>query len=123
MTLPPPAQAARASEPGASATLPDQNRQQAFEQRYRAAYGTAAHPLASVAYDGVAAIAQSLQQGRSDALTGKALTRANGFAGAGGGFRLNGDGTNTRALAIATVRNKQVIILDPASSGTGGAGF
>lgn len=108
---------------GAWFAIPDRARQQAFEQRYRAAYGTAPHPLASVAYDAASAVAQLLQQGRRDALTGKALTRANGFRGAAGSFRLNADGTNSRSLAIATVRNQQVTILDPAPSSPGGAGF
>lgn len=53
----------------------------------------------------------------------RALTQNSGFQGANGVFRLRPDGTNERGLAVATVRNNQVIILDPAPSGFGGAGF
>ncbi|WGW05370.1 penicillin-binding protein activator [Tropicibacter oceani] len=108
---------------GAWFTLPNQAAQDAFNSRYAAAYGSAPHPLAGLAYDGVAAIGALAAQGRGDALTGAALTRSTGFTGVSGVFRLMSDGTNQRGLAVATVRNKQVVILDPAPSNFGGAGF
>lgn len=103
--------------------LPDPNLSAQFEQRYYAAYGQPAHPLAGLAYDGIAAIGALVGRGMSDALTVGALTQASGFAGVNGIFRLRPDGTNERGLAIAEVRNNQVIVIDPAPRSFGGAGF
>lgn len=114
------------SMPGAQGgyfTLPDTAAKTAFESRYKAQFGQDPHPLAGLAFDGIAAIGALVRQGRSDALSGRALTQNSGFQGANGVFRLRPDGTNERGLAVATVRNNQVIILDPAPSGFGGAGF
>ena len=61
--------------------------------------------------------------GQSDALTGQSLTRGQGFVGANGVFRLLPNGTNQRGLAVATIQNNQVVILDPAPRSFGGAGF
>ncbi len=114
------------SMPGAQGgyfTLPDTAAQSAFNSRYRAQFGQEPHPLAGLAFDGIAAIGALVRQGRSDALSARALTQSSGFQGANGVFRLRPDGTNERGLAVATVRNNQVTILDPAPSGFGGAGF
>ena len=103
--------------------LPDPGREAAFRRQYEAAYGSAPHPLAGLAFDGVAAIGALVRQGRSNALTGAALTQSAGFQGASGVFRLRPDGTNQRGLAVATVQNRQVVVISPAPSGFGGAGF
>ena len=103
--------------------LPDPARASAFRSQYQAAYGTAPHPLAGLAFDGIAAIGALASQGRSNALTGAALTQGAGFQGATGIFRLRPDGTNQRGLAVATVRNNQVVVISPAPGGFGGAGF
>ncbi|WP_343502871.1 penicillin-binding protein activator [Alloyangia pacifica] len=108
---------------GAWFTMPDQAMQRNFNARYRGSYGAEPHPLAGLAFDGVAAIGALVAQGRSDALTGRALTQAAGFQGTGGVFRLKSDGTNERGLAVATIQNNQVTILDPAPSSFSGAGF
>jgi hypothetical protein len=102
--------------------VPDQTLTAAFESRYRAAYGSDPHPLAALAYDGIAAIGALARQGRPDALSRAALTQGQGFQGTAGIFRLLGDGTNQRGLAVATVRNNQVVILDPAPRSFAGAG-
>ncbi len=103
--------------------LPDQAVQTQFESRYRAAYGVGAAPLAGLAYDAVQAVGSLVAQGRGDALTPAALTQGAGYAGATGIFRLRGDGTNQRALAVARIDNGQVTIVDPAPRRFGGAGF
>ena len=103
--------------------LPDTTLSTQFESRYRAAYGEAPHHLAGLAYDGVAAIAANVRAGRKDALTTGALTRGSGFAGVNGVFRLRPDGTTERGLAVATIRNNQVVVLDPAPRSFGGFGF
>ena len=102
---------------------PDMARVRAFEARYRAAFGEAPHPLAGLAYDGVSAVAANLRAGRRDAVTTAGLTQRAGFQGVTGVFRLNRDGSNTRALAVATIRGGQMVTLDPAPQGTSGAGF
>jgi hypothetical protein len=98
-------------------------REAAFRNRYEETYGSAPHPLASIAYDGIAAIGALAATGDRAALTKGSLTRASGFAGATGIFRLRPDGSNQRALAVARIVNNQVSIVDPApqSFGRGGS--
>jgi ABC-type branched-subunit amino acid transport system substrate-binding protein len=103
--------------------LPDPGLTRAFQARYAAVYGSDPHPIAGLAYDAVAAVGALLRQGRRDALTARALTQASGFVGTGGVFRLRPDGTTERALAVAEVRNGQVIVIDPAPRSFAGAGL
>ena len=103
--------------------LPDQGLNAAFENRYAAAYGDRPHPLAGLAYDGIAAIGALVAQGRSDALTKGALTAPQGFQGTGGIFRFLPNGLNQRGLAIAEIRNNQVTTLEPAPRSFGGSGL
>ncbi|MDF1729127.1 MAG: penicillin-binding protein activator [Sulfitobacter sp.] len=103
--------------------LPDPGASAAFRQRYQAAYGGDPHPLAGLAFDGIAAVGALVKQGNSNALSGSALTQGAGFQGATGVFRLRSDGTNERGLAVASIRNNAVVIIDPAPRAFGGAGF
>lgn len=103
--------------------LPDPNRNAAFASRYRQAYGAAPHPLAGLAYDGIAAIGALIQRGRSTPFSTASITQGAGFQGATGIFRFRSDGTNERGLAIASIRDRKVVVIDPAPSGFGGAGF
>ena len=103
--------------------LPDPGATTAFRQRYTAAYGSDPHPLAGLAFDGIAAIGALVKSGKSTALTGTSLTQGAGFRGATGIFRLRKDGTSQRGLAIATIRNKGVVVLEAAPQAFGGAGF
>lgn len=102
-------------------TLPDPAAVAGFEGRYAAAYGSAPHTLASLGYDGIRAIAETV------AATGRVgpadLTASPGFQGAAGVFRLLPDGTNQRALAIAQVVENQVAIVDPAPRRLGAPGL
>ena len=103
--------------------MPDPALYQQFQSRYRAAYGEAPHPISGLAYDGIAAIGALVKSGKSNALSGSALTQGAGFAGVNGIFRLRGDGTNERGLAIAQIRNNQAVVIDPAPRSFAGAGF
>ncbi|KCV82904.1 branched-chain amino acid ABC transporter periplasmic component-like protein [Actibacterium atlanticum] len=103
--------------------LPDPALNAQYNSRYQAAYGEQPHPVSGLAYDGIAAIGALVRQGKSDALTAQALTQASGFAGVNGVFRLRPDGTNERGLAVAEIRNNQVVVIDPAPRSFGGAGF
>lgn len=101
--------------------LPDPAASAAFEARYQAAYGEPPHVLAGLGYDAIRLIAEaSLATGR---LGPSDLSAASGFTGANGVFRLNGDGTNSRGLAIASIVESQVSIVDPAPTGSGGPGL
>jgi ABC-type branched-subunit amino acid transport system substrate-binding protein len=103
--------------------LPDPGKSQAFAAHYSAAYGSAPHPIAGLAYDGIAAIGALVKSGKSNALTGAALTQGAGFQGASGIFRLLPNGTNQRGLAVAQIRDKKVVVIDPAPRSFGGAGY
>lgn len=103
--------------------LPDPSLFQQFTSRYMAAYGEAPHPIAGLAYDGIAAIGALAKQGQATALTGAALTQPQGFVGVSGIFRLRSDGTNERGLAVAKISNNQVVVIEPAPRSFGGAGF
>lgn len=102
--------------------MADAGREAAFRNRYEATYGKAPHPLASIAYDGIAAIGALAATGDRGALTRSSLTRSSGFAGATGAFRLRADGSNQRALAVARIMNNQVSIVDPAPLAFGRGG-
>ncbi|MEF3048349.1 penicillin-binding protein activator [Pseudotabrizicola sp. L79] len=103
--------------------LPDPNLYQQYQSRYQTAFGEAPHPISGLAYDGIAAIGALVKQGKANALTGAALTTGAGFVGVNGIFRLRSDGLNDRGLAVAQIRNNQVVIIDPAPRSFGGAGF
>ncbi len=103
--------------------LPDPAIYQQYVARYQAAYGEAPHPISGLAYDGIAAIGALVKRGNANALTAQALTQGSGFVGVSGVFRLRGDGTNERGLAVAQISNNQVTIIDPAPRSFGGAGF
>lgn len=104
-------------------TLPDVGRSTLFANRYAATFGENPHPLAGLAYDGIAAIGALIASGNDQALTRAALTTPQGFQGTSGVFRLLPSGLNERALSVATFQNNQVVILDPAPSRFGRAGF
>lgn len=103
--------------------LPDRARSEAFKARYQAAYGQQPHPIGGLGYDGIMAIGTLVKSGNKNALSAAGLTSGAGFDGASGRFRLRADGTNERALAIATIRDKQVVEIDPAPRTFIGAGF
>ncbi len=103
--------------------LPDPDLQGQFASRYQAAYGEPPHPIAGLAYDGIAAIGALVGAGKADALTVEALTQPSGFIGVNGIFRLLADGTNERGLAVAQIQDKQVVVIDPAPRSFGGAGL
>lgn len=103
--------------------LPDPGLTAQFEARYAAAYGTPPHPIAGLAYDGIAAVGALVRTGNPNALSAAALTQGSGFAGVNGIFRLRPDGTNERGLAVASIQNAQVVVIDPAPRSFGGAGL
>jgi ABC-type branched-subunit amino acid transport system substrate-binding protein len=113
----------RGSAQGGVFALPDQALNASFENRYAAVYGSRPHPLAGLAYDGIAAIGALVAQGNANALTKNALTTRQGFQGTGGIFRFLPNGLNQRGLAIAEIRNNTVTTLEPAPRSLGGSGL
>ncbi|WP_417725896.1 penicillin-binding protein activator [Roseovarius sp.] len=103
--------------------LPDPARASQFISRFSAAYGNLPHPIAGLAYDGIAAVGALVKTGNREALGRTALIQSAGFQGVSGVFRLRPDGSNERGLAVATILDKQVTILSPAPQSFGGAGF
>ena len=101
--------------------LPDPARAAQFASRFEAAQGNPPHPIAGLAYDGIAAVGALTKSGRG--LTRNDLTQPVGFQGVGGVFRLLPDGSNERGLAVATITDRKVEILSPAPQSFGGAGF
>lgn len=101
--------------------LPDPSLTARFNARYQGTYGNPPHPLAGLAYDGVAAVG-ALAAKNLKATAGN-LTQSSGFVGVNGVFRLKSNGTVERALAIAQVTNSQVQIIDaaPKSFSRGGS--
>jgi ABC-type branched-subunit amino acid transport system substrate-binding protein len=93
---------------GGAFVAPDPAYAAAFAGRYQNTYGEAPHELASLAFDGVAAVGALISEARSqggEPFDPGRITQASGFAGASGPFRLLPDGTNQRNLAIMSVQN------------------
>ena len=117
----PPATLALPGVQGGWFALPDPALYEQYVQRYTAAYGTPPHPVSGLAYDGIAAIGALTRSGGG--LSAPALTQGSGFAGVTGVFRLLPDGSNERGLAVAEIRNNQVVVIDPAPRSFAGVGF
>jgi len=103
--------------------LPHPGMSAKFTSRYSTAFGQPPHAIASLSYDGIAAIGALVKSGNTNALTTAGLTQGSGFVGASGIFRFRPDGTNQRGLAVAQVQNNQLVIVDPAPSNFSGAGY
>ena len=86
----------------------------AFNAKYKDAYGTAPPPLASLAYDAVSLVALLAPGPAYHRFTQPALMDPNGFAGVDGIFRFNPDGTSERGLAILQVTPDGFSVVSPA---------
>lgn len=95
-------------------TVPDRGRISAFKSRFASTYGHEPLPVAGLAYDAIAAIGALVATGEPDALGRASLTRAVGFQGTAGIFRLRPSGLNDRGLAVATITDGAVQIVSPA---------
>lgn len=103
--------------------IPDPYVSEQFRNRYQGTYGAAPHPIGGLAYDGIAAIGALIATGNANALTASALTQNAGFTGSGGIFRLMPDGTNQRGLAVASIKDQKVVVIDPAPKNFGAPGL
>lgn len=103
--------------------MPDPALYAQFQNRYSAAYGEAPHPIASLAYDGIAAIGALSRSSQKGPLAKNDLTQGAGFVGVNGIFRLREDGQNERGLAVAQIKGGQATIIDSAPRSFSGPGF
>lgn len=93
---------------------PDPKGWNGFVQSYTKTYGAAPPRIASLAYDAVSLAVSLSQNPPGQRYTMSQLTRATGFAGVDGLFRLLSDGTSERGLAIVEVREGGPRVIDPA---------
>ena len=95
---------------------PDPAARVEFEKNFTSIYGRAPPRVATLAYDatGLAAVlARSIEGGDFSLAT---LTQPSGFAGADGLFRLRGDGSVERGLAVLQIqpRGAGIKVISPA---------
>ncbi|HEU0221846.1 MAG TPA: penicillin-binding protein activator [Paracoccaceae bacterium] len=106
---------------------PDPDLFAAFAARYRAAYGMEPTPIASLAYDGVAAVGALVAEARAEGdeypFAIDRLTDPSGFVGVNGIFRFRRDGMIDRALAVMEVTPDGFRVLDPAPRSFPAAGI
>jgi hypothetical protein len=98
----------------------------AFEGRYRNAYGESPHEVAGFAYDGIAAVGALIADARSDGgspFSDARLTQSSGFAGVNGAFRFLPDGMNQRNLAMLEVRGGSAVVVERAARSFDAFGF
>jgi ABC-type branched-subunit amino acid transport system substrate-binding protein len=93
---------------------PDPKGWNSFTERYSKTYGDAPPRIASLAYDAVSLAVSLSQNVPGQRYTPTQLTRASGFQGVDGLFRLLPDGTSERGLAILEVGEYGPKILEPA---------
>ncbi|MEM7242823.1 MAG: penicillin-binding protein activator, partial [Pseudomonadota bacterium] len=83
--------------------IPDGRAIAGFNTAFTRTYGGAPHPLAGIAYDGVIAVATLLTEANRGALQRSQLSRASGFRGSAGAFRILSNNTTQRVLSVAEV--------------------
>jgi ABC-type branched-subunit amino acid transport system substrate-binding protein len=93
---------------------PDPKGWSKFAQRYSKTYGATPPRIASLAYDAVSLAVSLSQNPPGQRYSYDQLTRASGFAGVDGLFRLLPDGTSERGLAILEVSAGGPRVIDPA---------
>ncbi|MDX2205134.1 MAG: penicillin-binding protein activator [Hyphomicrobiaceae bacterium] len=85
-----------------------------FSQKFAKSYGQAPPRIAALAFDGMS-LAVALAGGSGPAtFTPQSLTRANGFSGIDGTFRLTPEGAIERGLAILEVQRFGPSLVEPA---------
>ncbi len=100
---------------------PDPKGWQDFTRRYVETYGNAPPRLASLAYDAVSLAISLSNNPPAQRFVAGELTRASGFQGIDGLFRLRPDGTSERGFAIMEVQKYGNQVIEPAPSSFGTA--
>ena len=87
-----------------------------FTKRYVETYGDVPPRLATLAYDAVSLAISLSNNAKGSRFTASTLTRASGFAGVDGLFRLRTDGTSDRGFAVLEVQRYGNQVIDQAPS-------
>jgi ABC-type branched-subunit amino acid transport system substrate-binding protein len=85
-----------------------------FAQKFAKAYQAAPPRIAGFAHDAVSLAIALAGDSAGQGFSAAALTRAGGFAGIDGAYRLLPDGTTDRALAILEVQKFRPTVIEPA---------
>ena len=107
---------------GAWYPAPDPRGWTDFSQKYAKSYGQAPPRIASLAYDAVSMAIALSGGGEGQLYTSGQLTRASGFTGVDGAFRLLPDGTTDRSLAILEVQKFGAGVVDAGATSPPHAG-
>jgi len=99
---------------GAWYAAPDAAGFRAFAQRYRARFGKEPARTASLAFDAVSLVAALVKTQGANRFSEEILANPSGFAGTDGVFRLRGDGTSERGLAIMEIQPGGARVVSPA---------
>jgi ABC-type branched-subunit amino acid transport system substrate-binding protein len=108
---------------GAWFAAPDPTGWNGFTQRYAKTFGASPTRIASLGYDAVSLAIATSAGPRGLRFLPETLTRASGFAGVDGLFRLRADGTAERSFAMLGIGAGGISVVDPAPSTFGAAGF
>lgn len=99
---------------------PDPRGWKTFSERFAKSYGVPPPRVASLAYDAVGVAAAFTGQSRSGRYGAAHLTRASGFSGIDGRFRLSASGLVERELAVLEVRREGSSVIEGSPSGEPG---
>jgi ABC-type branched-subunit amino acid transport system substrate-binding protein len=106
---------------GAWYPAPDPRAWTDFSEKYAKSYGAAPPRIASLAYDAVSLAIALSEGGQGQRYDASELTRATGFTGVDGAFRLLPDGGTDRSLAILEVQKFGAGIVDAPAGLAAGA--
>ena len=98
---------------------PDPRGWRTFSERFAKSYGAPPPRVASLAYDAVGIAAAFSGAPRGSRYVAANLTRASGFDGIDGRFRLAAGGIVERDLAVLEVRREGSTVIEAAPGGTG----
>ncbi len=106
---------------GAWFAAPDPKGWKTFQEKYAQAYGQSPPRTATLAYDAIGVVAALSAGPKGARFIPSQLTRAEGFMGMDGPFRLMSDGVADRALAVLEVQEFGAAVVDPAAPSTSSA--
>ncbi len=104
---------------GAWFAAPDPKGWKEFSEKYAKAFGQAPPRTATLAYDAIGVVAALSNGPKGSRFIPSQLTRAEGFMGIDGPFRLKSDGVVERALAVLEVQEFGASVIEPAPAQPG----
>ena len=107
---------------GAWFAAPDPRGWRDFSTKFTKSYNAMPARLASLSFDAMDMVSSLASQPRGQRFTTANLTRASGYLGVDGPFRLLPNGRNERRLAVLEVQKDGPIVIEPAPSTLASAG-